>query len=198
MKQYQRNLNHEANLEPEPEPNQFINFILEAKSTRELDKGRGARTTSIKPLSTLIPLVMCFNYRNQLQEHEQIRTEREDLKQITNCIIIQNKSLIIIQNQKDIHFEAVKKLKKLSPLTNNNRVYEGDKLLENNHIIKKGVHYIQIRSHLRGGNNNIWIKISSTILTTPINNEQEMFYLYRLIAAWTCMNVNDFTIQRED
>jgi hypothetical protein len=41
-------------------------------------------------------------------------------------------------------------------------------------------------------------KISSTILTTPLNKEQEMFYLYRLIATWTCMNVNDFTIQGED
>jgi hypothetical protein len=106
--------------------------------------------------------------------------------------------LIIIRIQKDLHFEVVKKLKKLSSFINNYRFYEGDKLLEDNHIIKKGVHYIQYRSQLKGGNNNIMIKISSTILTTHINSRQEMFYLYRLVATWACMNISDFTIQGEN
>jgi hypothetical protein len=44
---------------------------------------------------------------------------------------------------------AVKKLKKLSSLTNNYRFYEGDKLFKDNHTIKKGIHYIQFRSHLK-------------------------------------------------
>jgi hypothetical protein len=50
---------------------------------------------------------------------------------------------------------------------------------------------------LKGGSNNIWIKISSTILTTPINDEQNMFELYKLVATWTCMNICCFSIQRE-
>jgi hypothetical protein len=70
----------------------------------------------------------------------------------------------------------------LSP-TKFDRFYEGDKIIKDNHIIKKGVGYIQYRSYLRGGNDNIWIKISSTILTTPINDGQEMFYIYRLVAT---------------
>jgi hypothetical protein len=48
---------------------------------RELDKGRGTRTTSKKTLSTQVPLVMCFDYkkvkktvqnrRNQLGKKEE-------------------------------------------------------------------------------------------------------------------------------
>jgi hypothetical protein len=63
-KEYQRSLKYQENHDPAAEPNQFFNFNLEAKATRELDKGRGARTTLIKPLSTLIPLVMCFEGSN--------------------------------------------------------------------------------------------------------------------------------------
>jgi hypothetical protein len=37
------------------------NFGIINATTKELDKERGARTTSIKTLPTLVPLVMCFN-----------------------------------------------------------------------------------------------------------------------------------------
>jgi hypothetical protein len=67
-----------------PKPNEYIKVIIIIKRsratfnrkryqteplnnlkviTRELDKGRGARTTSIKTLPTLVPLVMCFDYK---------------------------------------------------------------------------------------------------------------------------------------
>jgi hypothetical protein len=106
--------------------------------------------------------------------------------------------MLIKQNSKKIHFKIIKKLEKLSSLTKNNIFYENNKLIKDNHIIEKGVHYIQYRSYLKGGSNNIWIKISSTILTTPINNEQNMFELYRLVATWTCTNICCFSIQGED
>jgi hypothetical protein len=112
----QRSLKLEANHVPGTIHEQFFNFIseaeqffnLEAKAARELDKGRGARTTSIKTLPTLVPLVMCFNCSNQFLFQSRVSTEEEILKQITNCILIQNKSLVIIRNQKDIHLELSK------------------------------------------------------------------------------------------
>jgi hypothetical protein len=106
--------------------------------------------------------------------------------------------MLIIQNSKKIHFEIIKKLKTLSSLTKNNRFYENNKLIEDNHLIKKGVHFIHFRSYIKGGSNNICIKISSTILTTSIGNEQNMFDLYRLVATWTCTNISSFSIQLED
>jgi hypothetical protein len=122
-------------------------------STRELNKGRGARTTSIKTLSTLIPLITCFNYRDQFNEpeHEPTR-EREELKQVTNCIIIKEKSMLIIQVSNVTHFNTIKKLEKLSLLTKNNLLYERNKLIKDNQIIEKLVHYIQYRGYLKGGN----------------------------------------------
>jgi hypothetical protein len=182
-------------------PNQYQKQLLDAKPMRELKKGRGTRTTSIKPLSTLIPLITCFDCTNQFNEPEhqlEKKQKKMKLKHVTNYIIVRNKLKLIIQNSKKIHFEVIKKLKKLSSLTKNNHFYENNKLIEDNHIIKKGVHFIHFRSYLKGGSNNIFIKISSTILTTPINNEQNMFDLYRLVATWTCTNVSSFSIQGED
>jgi hypothetical protein len=71
-------------------------------------------------------------------------------------------------------------------------------LIEDNHIIEIGVHFIHFRNYIKGGSNNIFIKISSSILATPINNEQNMFDLYRLVATWTCTKVSSFSIQGED
>jgi hypothetical protein len=44
--------NRSININYDPEPKQNQEQLLDAKPTRELNKGRGARTTSIKTLST--------------------------------------------------------------------------------------------------------------------------------------------------
>jgi hypothetical protein len=64
----------------------------DADPTKELDKGRGARTTSIKPLSTLIPLIMSFNCREPFYstKYQTVPRYKEE-KHITNCIIMKKK-----------------------------------------------------------------------------------------------------------
>jgi hypothetical protein len=141
---------------------QFIQVQFQqtdADSTRELDKGRGARITSIKTLSTLIPLIMCFDCGEpfNIPKHQVVH-QYEEINQITNCINIQEKSIIIIQVSENIHFLTIKKLKKLSALAKGYSFYEKNKLLNNNQIITEGVHYIHYRSCIKGGNPNaeVW------------------------------------------
>jgi hypothetical protein len=130
------NRNNNTNYDPTQEQNK-VQFS-DAKSTRELNKGRGAKKTSIKTLSTLIPLITCFDCRNQFNEPEhQLTREQEEPKQVINCMIIRKKSMLIIQNSDNIHFNIIKKLEKLLSLTKNNRFYEKNKLIKDNHIIKK-------------------------------------------------------------
>jgi hypothetical protein len=85
----------------------------DADPTRELDKERRAKTTSIKTLSTLIPLIMCFNCGEPYNSPKyQTVPKYEEEKQITNCIVIKGKSMILIQVSENIHFSTIKKLKK--------------------------------------------------------------------------------------
>jgi hypothetical protein len=108
--------NRSSNINYDPEPEQNQEQLFDAKPMRELNKGRGAMTTSIKTLSTLIPLITCFDCRNQFNEPgHQLEKEQEEmkLKHVTNCIIIRSKSMLIIQNWKEIHFKTIKKLENL-------------------------------------------------------------------------------------
>jgi hypothetical protein len=128
------------------------NFTIIA---REFDKGRGARTTSIKTLPTLVPLVMCFNCE-MITRTNQIK--KKETEQNIRCIHIWGKILLIVQIKEDSYFKDIKKLKELSSLSKGYRFVEGDKSLNENQMLKKGTHFIHYRCLIKGGGKEVWIK----------------------------------------
>jgi hypothetical protein len=68
---------------------------------------------------------------------------RETKHQIINCINLKEKSMVIIQIERNTYFGDIKKLKKLSEFTKGYCFYEKNKILKDNLILTKGIHYIQ-------------------------------------------------------
>jgi hypothetical protein len=66
--------------------------------------------------------------------------------------------MLIIQIEREVYFMDIKKLKKLSMLSKDYYFYERNKKLEENHKLKKGIHYIQYRCSLKGGGKTKWYK----------------------------------------
>jgi hypothetical protein len=81
-------------------------------NTRELDKGRGARTISEKTLPTLVPLVTCFNCMLVEKTGQNEQNQLEKGAQKINCINLSGKSILIIQIEKEVYFMDILKLKK--------------------------------------------------------------------------------------
>jgi hypothetical protein len=98
-----------------------------------LDMGRGARATSIKPLSTLIPHVMCQIYNGM------------------NILILQNKSLIIIQLKQETLFNQILIHEKMEKLADIYSFYVNNQMLSKNKILSKGNHFIHFKGSLKGG-----------------------------------------------
>jgi hypothetical protein len=89
-------------------------------STTMLDMGRGARTTSIKTLSTLILHVMCQSF-NEI-----------------NVLVLQNKSLVIIQVNQETLFKQLLIQEKMKELASNYTFYENSQKLTENKILSNG------------------------------------------------------------
>jgi hypothetical protein len=87
---------------------------------------------------------------------EQNKEIREVKNQIINCINLKEKSMMIIQIEKEVYFADIKKLRKLSNLSKDYCFYERNKILNDNQIISRGIYYIQYRCRLKGGGKTIW------------------------------------------
>jgi hypothetical protein len=105
----------------------LIHIII---NTRELDKGRGARTTSKKTLPTLVPLVMCFDC---ILIENTGQNKQRSLEPHINCINLTRNSMLIIQIEREVYFMDIKKLEKLSMLSKDYYFYERNKKLKENH-----------------------------------------------------------------
>jgi hypothetical protein len=97
-----------------------------------LDMGIGARTTSIKPLSTLIQHVMC-------QSCNEI-----------NILVLQNKSLVIIQINQETSFKQILTQEKLKEFPSNYVFFENNQRLTENNILSRGNHYVHFKGNLKG------------------------------------------------
>jgi hypothetical protein len=62
--------------------------------------------------------------------------------------------------------------------------YEQSKKLEENHKLKKGIHYIQYRWSLKGGLNTTIIMINDTQIPINIPNNTLTEYILKIIGAW--------------
>jgi hypothetical protein len=154
------------------------NFTI---NTRELDKGRGARTTSIKTLPTLVPLVMCFNCA-VITEANKIKIKKTG--QNTRCIQIRRKFLLIIQIKENSYFRDIKKLKKLSSLSKGYRFIEENKVLKENQMLEKGTHLIHYRGLIKGGSNITIIIIKDTKIPISLPNNTFTEDVMKIIGGW--------------
>jgi hypothetical protein len=147
-------------------------------TTRELDRRRGVRTT----LPTLVPLVMCFDCRlirtgRMNHETQNKMIERSEARnQIFNCVNLEGKSMVIISK--------IEKSKKLSDLTKNYCFYEKNKILNDNYILTKRIHYIQYKCSFKGGLNKTIIIINDSHIPMNIPNSTLGEEIMRIIGAW--------------
>jgi mRNA-degrading endonuclease RelE of RelBE toxin-antitoxin system len=134
--------------------------------TKELDKGRGAMTTSIKTLPTLVPFVMCFNCSDirikpsvipQLKKME--KSEKEKLQSFheeVNNNIVEGKSVIIVQLKTKFYLYQIMKIEKLKKIPEGYFFYSNNRKLLLSSKLDKGNHFIHFYSKILGGTKVNW------------------------------------------
>jgi hypothetical protein len=104
-------------------------------STTMLDMGRGARTTSIKTLPTLVPHVMCFNCK----EAQSKPTSQDKDNDEINIILDENKSLMLIQLKKPMLFSQIIDQKKCKKFRKDYNFYDNSQIVDRQKNLKKEI-----------------------------------------------------------
>jgi hypothetical protein len=124
---------------------------------------------------------MCFDCEKIAGPYQD---KRKKGKKKINCIIIRRKFLVIIQIKEESYFRDIKKLKELSVLSKGYRYYEGDKILKENQMLKKGNHIIQYRGTLKGGLNRTIVLIKDTQIQIDIPDNTLTEEIMKIIGEW--------------
>jgi hypothetical protein len=148
--------------------------------TKELDKGRGARTTSIKTLPTLVPLVMCFNCSDiriepsvipQLKKMEKSKKEKlQSFHEEVNINIVASKSVIIVQLKTKFYLYQIMKIEKLKKISEGYFFYSNNRKLSLSSKLDKGNHFIHFYSKIFGGVKVNWWELLLQIKPQIENN----------------------------